>query len=94
MALMSGQYLTPNCFEWPAGTKKDGTKREAGSYKAFYVYEDGPSPATSPVVEVQVPDQFHAQFDKWQLSLQRLSKIKVYVEHIAKGKARLLGFVE
>lgn len=92
MALMTAQYLSPNCFEWPAGTKKDGSARSAGVYKAFFVYEDGPTPALSPVIEVQVPDKLHAKFDEWQLTLKRLSPVKLYVEHSGKGKARLLDF--
>lgn len=94
MGLLTGSYLCPNVFEWPAGTKSDGSRREAGKYVGFHVYEDGPSPAMSPVIEVQVPDKLHVEFEKWQLNLKRLAPVKIYVEHSKKGKARLLGFAE
>jgi len=94
MGLMTGLYLTANIFEWTAGTKPDGSRREAGKYVGFHVYEDGPTPAMSPVVEVQVPEALHAEFQKWQLPLKRLAPVKMYVEHSKKGKARLLGFAE
>jgi len=92
MAMLTGLYLSPNCFSWPAGTKKDGSHREAGTYKACYVYEDGPTPALSPVIEVQIPDALHTKFDEWQLTQKRLAPVKLYVDYAGKGKARLLDF--
>lgn len=92
MGLLSGQFLTVNSFSWPAGQKKDGSTRVAGEYVAFYVYEDGPTPALSPVVEVQVPDNLKQEFQAWQLALKKLAPVKIWVEHTGRGKARLQGF--
>jgi hypothetical protein len=94
MSLLSGQYLSPNCFSWSDGFKKDGTARKAGEYVAFIVYEDGPTPAASPVIEVQVPDDFRAEFQKRQVSFKRLHPVKMYVEHMKKGVARLIGWAD
>lgn len=94
MSLLSGQFLTTNSFSWSAGQKKDGSARTAGEYVAFVVYEDGPNPASSPVVEVQVPDEFRTTFRKWSESFKRNQPVKVYVEHMKKGVARLIGWAE
>ena len=92
MPLLTGQYLTPNCFSWSAGTKKDGSKREAGEYIAFFVYSDGPTAPSSPVIEVQVPDEHKQRFQDWQVKLPRLAPVKIFVDFTQRGKARLLDW--
>lgn len=92
MALFNGLYLCPNCFSWPEGQKKDGTARKAGEYVAFLAFEQGPTPQTSSVVEIQVPDSLRAEFQRWQILRTVLEDITCYIEYTGKGKARLQGF--
>ena len=92
MSKLSGKLLAFNCFSWPEGKKSDGSHRSAGSYKSVLVLEEGPSLATSSVVEVQIPDDQVKEFDSRSPQWEQLQTVDFFVTHTGKGRAKLLGF--
>lgn len=92
MSVLQGLYLSQNCFAWGDGVKKDGTPRSAGRYVGFLVYEQGPTPMASQVIEVQVPDELHTEFLKRAPHYACLDEVSFHVQYTMRGKARLLAF--
>lgn len=92
MSVLQGLFLAQNMFSWGEKVKADGSKRSAGRYVGFTVYEQGPTPAASQVIEVQVPDELHNEFLKRYPHFACLDPVILHVQYTMRGKAKLLAF--